>query len=105
MATCRQCKQDFPPYYIGTSGICYDCHLGRLLPRNYKFREQYTTSTATDIETATAKPPTGKAVLDCTPERISEVGGRAVVLPSGRSTGLSLRDFLLYGLTQRNTSE
>ncbi|HUX16640.1 MAG TPA: hypothetical protein VMW52_09225, partial [Phycisphaerae bacterium] len=93
------CGRELPTTYVGSGGRCYDCYLAGLLPGWYQRAERYSPVPGGALTNATARPKTGIELLDGTPPRLSEVGFRAVMLPSHRNTGLSLADFLREGLT------
>ena len=88
---------------------CYGCYLDGLLPKGYAHREHYGKvwylwlggewrEVRYDITAAPNRPATGVPILDETPTRISQVGERCIVQNSGAASGVSVGDFLAYGL-------
>ena len=59
-------------------GCCWTCHASELLPADYQEQEVYQYDRIWHHPNATERPPTGKAILDATPLRFSQI-----VLPKG----------------------
>ena len=68
---CRTCGMEAASHLM-VGGLCPGCRLDTWIPPGYEDSENYEYDTVHGHPNATAHPPTGRAILDSTPRRLSQ---------------------------------